>query len=158
MKRTIMELIVSLFWGTAAYLLYVQFLGMVCSYTVDIFRFIRHVPCDMPACTLRLIVYYAVLIIHDTVIGLPVFVLFGMVLGLAVSRYHLSRPLLLCAGFMLTQGYYLFVHFDFGYSLPVYVELIRAVLIAILLIIFTKVGCVIKKKMKEKLSGVRSGR
>ena len=114
-----MELIVSLFWGTAAYLLYVQFLGMVCAYTVDIFR---------------------------------------MVLGLAVSRYHLSRPLLLCAGFMLTQGYYLFVHFDFGYSLPVYVELIRAVLITILLIIFTKVGCVIKKKMKEKLSGVRSGR
>ena len=150
MKRTIMELIVSLFWGAAAYLLYVQFLGMICSYTVDIFRFIKHVPCDTPACALRLIIYYTVLIIHDTVIGLPVFMLFGMVLGMAVSGYQLSRPLLLCAGFLLTQGYYLFIHFDFGYSLPVYVEAIRALIIVIFLILFTRLGCAIKRKWEKK--------
>lgn len=150
MKQSIIELILSLFWGVAAYLMYIQLLGMVSAYTVDLFRFVKYVPCDTPACSLRLIVYYTVFLIHDTVIGLPVLVLFGMVLGLSVSSYHLSRPLLLSAGFLLTQGYYLFIRFDFGYSLPVYVEAIRAIVIAVLLILFTKLGCTIKRKADKK--------
>ncbi len=152
MKRNIFEILVSLLWGTAAYMLYVQILSVVSTKTVETFGVLKHVPVGVGAFNLRLMVYYAVLIFHDTLIGLPLFIMFGMVLGLSISKYHFSRPLLLCAGFFLTQFYYLFIRFNFGYAIPAYVVVIRAALIALLLVFFTRLGCTIKRKWEDQAS------
>jgi glycosyltransferase involved in cell wall biosynthesis len=161
MKRSLTEGIAAGILGWLAFKLYVPFVGIVFSYTIDIFHFLRYIPCNNPPCALRQMTYYAALVIHDTVLGLPIFFVFGSLFGMFIHKYHLSRPLILSLGFYCSQIYFLFVSTEFGFSLPWFIEIIRALPIMILFIVFTKVGHSIRIKQQalkgnEKAQPTRS--
>ena len=153
MTRTLIKIIVGYTKGVLAFIVYIPFVGIVFSITYGIYRLLKYVPCTQPPCTLRSIVYWAILVIHDTLLGLPVFFVFGTIYGLLISKYYISRPSALFLGFLSGWIIYHIYYSDFGF-LPLYVEAGRLVPIFIFFIIFVKMGHTVKllRQVKNETS------
>lgn len=150
MNRNLIEMILAAIWGAVAFFLYMPFIGIVFAYTNDIYLLLKHIPCENTPCNLRTVVFYATLIAHDSFIALPLFFIFGSLLGMSIFKFHLSRPLILSMGFFCAQFYYMCIYSEFGYPLPFYIEVLRALPIICLFTVFTKLGYSTKLKRKAK--------
>ena len=154
MTRNLIEIITGYVKGVIAFFVYVPFVGIVFSYTYHLYSLLKYVRCSEAPCILRSVVYWITLVIHDTIIALPIFFVFGAAFGLFIKKYHISRPLILSAGFFSGQFIYHMIYSELGY-LPYYVELAHAIPIILLFIVFTRMGQSAKlRRQSQKKMGL----
>ena len=149
--RNFIEIIVAFCTGVFAFFINAPFTRFLFSYTYKytniIYDSLKHIPCDQGSCKLRLFVSLLIFIIRDTLFVLPIGFVFGLLFGIILKYYRLSRPVILCLGFFAAQYSYNVINSVVS-DLPLYVEIARALPIILLFIYFTKFGHSLRLKIR----------
>lgn len=147
--RNFIEIVLAFCGGVFSFIIYAPLTQFLFSYTYKytnvIYEFLKNIPCDQGACRLRLLASLSAFIIRDTLFALPVLFVFGLLLGLMIKNFRMSRPFILCFGFFAAQIIHNILNAEVS-DLPFYVEIARSVPIILLFVYFTKLGCSIKRK------------